>query len=140
MRAPPGGFLILLSLIIGACAAALEPGVVPDSQMSLDVSNETSIPIALVVNHLALGNVVAGRARHYSAAELPSLPWHAEARTLAGRTVVELDVRSGAVRIASNGSRGVAMRVDLSCGRIDLWSGPPLAGPAPGPGTPGDCD
>ncbi len=31
-------------------------------------------------------------------------------------------------------------RVDLSCGRIDIWSGTPMMGPAPGPGVPGDCD
>jgi hypothetical protein len=35
--------------------------------------------------------------------------------------------------------KGDGNRVDLSCGRIDVWAGPPLLGPAPGPGTPGDC-
>ena len=28
---------------------------------------------------------------------------------------------------------------NLSCGRLDIWSGPPLSGPPPGPGKPGDC-
>ncbi len=36
------------------------------------------------------------------------------------------------------GSTRAAARVDLSCGRIDMWAGPPLAGPVPGPGSPGD--
>ena len=51
-------------------------------------------------------------------------------------------VHDGDVYSSSDGrqSHGVAARADLSCGRIDLWSGPPLAGPAPNPGTPGDCD
>jgi len=35
--------------------------------------------------------------------------------------------------------KGDGVRVDLSCGRLDVWSGPPMIGPAPGTGSPGDC-
>ncbi len=35
---------------------------------------------------------------------------------------------------------GVGFREDLCCGRLDVWLGVPHAGPAPGPGTAGDCD
>jgi hypothetical protein len=36
-------------------------------------------------------------------------------------------------------SKGDAIRVDLSCGLLEVWTGPPLTGPPPGPGTSGDC-
>ena len=46
---------------------------------------------------------------------------------------------TGSSRPADLSAQGDAVRVDLSCGRLDIWSGPPLLGPPPGPGTPGDC-
>ena len=36
--------------------------------------------------------------------------------------------------------KGDAVRVDLSCGVLRIWSGPPLLGGVPGPGSPGDCE
>jgi hypothetical protein len=78
------------------------------------------------------------------ATSLPALPWAIEARSPSGRVLTSLTVNSGDVwqvtfPDGSVGSKGDAARVDLSCGRLDIWSGPPLAGPAPGPGSPGDC-
>ena len=35
---------------------------------------------------------------------------------------------------------GRAVRADLSCGRLDVWSGPPLLGPMYSPGPSGDCE
>ena len=79
-----------------------------------------------------------------AAAALPALPWVVEVRSPSGRMLVSMTVRAGDVQqiLNADGSvtySGDAMRVDLSCGRIDIWSGPPMAGPAPGPGSPGDC-
>ena len=58
---------------------------------------------------------------------------------------MELTVSAGDVWSQQNAdgsgeSKGDGARVDLSCGRIDVWSGTPMMGPAPGPGAPGDCD
>jgi hypothetical protein len=53
--------------------------------------------------------------------------------------LVSMIVHDGDVVAAADGDKGDANRVDLSCGRLDIWSGPPLLGPAPGPGSPGDC-
>jgi len=50
-----------------------------------------------------------------------------------------MTVRPGDVWETAGQMKGDAVRVDLSCGRLDIWSGPPLLGPAPGPGKPGDC-
>jgi hypothetical protein len=76
--------------------------------------------------------------------DLPALPWAVEARTSGGRALSSMTVRPGDVwettRPDGSGEmKGDAVRVDLSCGRLDMWSGPPLLGPPPGPGTPGDC-
>ena len=40
----------------------------------------------------------------------------------------------------SKKKKGSGARVDLSCGRLDVWVGPPMHGPFPAPGRPGDCD
>jgi len=77
--------------------------------------------------------------------DLPRQPWLVEARTPTGRVLSSMTVRPGDVweTTMPDGStqmKGDAVRVDLSCGRLDMWSGPPLLGPAPGPGKTGDCD
>ncbi len=124
------------------------PGVavVPDQEMRLEISNGTTLPVTLVVNGVVVDTFPAGDgpAEGIPASELPPLPWDVEARSPTGRALVTLTVRSGDVWSAdtSNGGRevhGAAVRVDLSCGRLDIWSGPPLMGPLPGPGIPGDC-
>ena len=66
-------------------------------------------------------------------------PWFVEARTASGRALLTLVVHAGDVRYQESSTRGDANRIDLSCGRLDIWAGPPLIGPMPGPGSPGDC-
>ncbi len=106
--------------------------------MELHANNGTPLQLAIVVNGQM--ELLAPHAQlDLFAATLPSLPWVAEVRTVTGRTLLSLTVRSGDVIEGPNGSTGDGARVDLSCGGIDLWSGPPLLGPMPGPGTPGDC-
>jgi hypothetical protein len=108
--------------------------------MSIGIANGTSIEVELVVNGSHIRMIPPLTNIEVRAAELPALPWQSGVTTKAGRTLVTLEVRSGAVHVTSNGSSGVGARVDLSCGRLDVYSGPPMAGPMPGPGTPGDCD
>jgi len=113
----------------------------------LGVSNAATIPVTLVVN----GNVVGTYPPKTGTTgigidpgTLPPLPWHVVARTAGGRALLTMDVTAPPVSIPRAGGGGevigAAVRVDLSCGRLDLWAGPPVAGPAPGPGNPGDCD
>jgi len=123
-------------VVAGACGSG---GVLGD-RMKLDIANGTSIAVSLVVNEVAVGQIAPGQSGEFKAAQLPRLPWNVEARTISGRPLVSLHVNEGDVMMSNDGSQGDAARVDLSCGRIDIWSGPPLAGPMPGPGTPGDCD
>ena len=56
-------------------------------------------------------------------------------------TVNPGDVARTAVPGGPVSMSGRMARVDLSCGRLDLWAGgaAPI-GPAPGPGVQGDCE
>ena len=120
--------------------------VTPPEQMRLEVSNGTTIPVVADRERRAR----AARSRpaqraDLGLADLGPLPWAAQVRTGAGRVLVEATVRAGDVWSQQNAdgsgeSKGDGARVDLSCGRIDIWSGTPMMGPAPGPGVPGDCD
>jgi len=120
-------------------------GVVPPDSMSLAVNNGTTLTVSLVVNGSLIANLDPATCLGCSeddavpASLLPPLPWQAEVRSATGRVLVSLTVHEGDVEYEASSSKGDANRVDLSCGRIDIWSGPPLLGPAPGPGTPGDC-
>ena len=129
--------LAIASLVLAGCGDAT---VVPDAQMSIGVANGTSIPVTLVVNGSPIKVIPPTTNIEVPAAQLPALPWQAHLTTAAGRTLVSLGINSGDVHRTSNGSDGVGHRVDLSCGRLDVYSGPPMLGPMPGPGVPGDCD
>lgn len=124
------------------------PTVVPPSApatRSLEVGNGTAIAVTLVVNGTALRVVPPGAAIAVPVSELPRLPWTVEARSPRGRVLTSMTVRPGDVRETTtpNGARAyqsAGARVDLSCGRLDIWSGMPMLGPLPGPGKPGDCE
>ena len=126
---------VLLCVLIVGCTR----GTVPAASMTVSISNSTTIPVSVVVNGTAIETLGAGSGAQIPASELPGLPWRVEARTSFGRVLLSLAMHDGDVAYTADGSKGVAARVDLSCGRIDLWSGPPLAGPMPGSGSPGDC-
>jgi hypothetical protein len=130
---------ILAAALLIALFAGCSPPVVPAGSMSVSISNGTTLTITLVVDDVPVATVAPGSGDSIPAVRLPSPPWNVEARSRSGRVLVSMVVRPGEVVVAGNGSRGVGNRVDLSCGRLDIWSGPPLSGPAPGPGSPGDC-
>jgi hypothetical protein len=119
--------------------------VTPPERMRLEVSNGTTIPVMLTVNGAPGRPIPAGQRADLGLADLGPLPWVAQVRTGSGRVLVEATIRAGDVWSQQNAdgsgeSKGDGARVDLSCGRIDIWSGTPMMGPAPGPGEPGDCD
>ncbi len=107
--------------------------------MSLDISNGSTLPLTLTVNAQQIETIGAMGGDHIVSARLPALPWDARLLSPSGREILQLTVHEGDVHSDQRSESGVARRVDLSCGRIDMWSGPPLAGPMPGPGKPGDC-
>lgn len=133
-------FSALLLALISACSPA------PTAEAhDLVISNQTALAITLVVNNVVVRTVQAHKQDAVFVRELPPQPWVVEARTSSGRVLSSMTVRPGDVwettsPDGSNQMTGDAVRVDLSCGRLDMWSGPPLLGPPPGPGKPGDCD
>ena len=133
----------LLAFAAGGCGSAapsaLPLGPVPDGQMSLTANNQSDRSLELFVNDGKVADVAAKSQLTIQAKDLHPLPWAAELRLPTGRTLLELTITSGSVVRLENGSRSVGTRVDLSCGRIELWAVFPLGGPAPGSGRPGDC-
>jgi hypothetical protein len=112
--------------------------------MTLSIENDTTIAVTLVVNGKVIETVPAGGYEDPIKAELPGLPWNVETRSPSGRVLSSMTVHAGDVWQTTdpNGggeAKGDAVRVDLSCGRLDVWSGTPLLGPPPGPGRSGDC-
>jgi hypothetical protein len=125
---------------VSACQALIHaPEVVPPEAMRLEASNETSVEIVLFVNGVSIRNLPPMQSVALSSSELPVLPWQAELRLGTGRTVLHLDVAAGDVTVERDGNGtmvsqgGDAVRIDLVCGRLDLWSGPPLLGGPPVP-------
>jgi hypothetical protein len=135
--------LVALVLLVG-CTTTLPPARLPPTH-SLEVGNGTTLAVTLVVNGTALRVIPPGGSASIPVGELPLLPYAIEARSPRGRVLTSMTVNAGDVRETTtpNGAReysSAAVRVDLSCGRLDIWSGFPMLGPLPGPGTPGDCE
>lgn len=113
-------------------------------QPGVSVSNGTTLAVTILVNGTRIQTFAAGSAGTIPTRQLPAFPWSIEAHSPSGRLLSALIVRPGDVlqTAAPGGGRivkGDGVRVDLSCGRLDVWVGPPLAGPVPGSGSPGDC-
>lgn len=137
------GFVTATALLIAVACSG--PGPNPPTNADLEISNGTTFVVTLVVNGNAISDVMPGSVERISPTRLSSLPWKVEARTTRGRVLASMTVQAGDVTRTTNpdGSwswKGDGVRVDLSCGRLDIWSGPPLAGPVPGSGKSGDCD
>ena len=131
------GSLVLAVVLLAGCAAPVAPA-------GVEVSNGTTLVVTITVNGVAAKTVAPSATAAIPVTELPPLPWLVEARAPSGRVLTSMTVHTGDVSQTTTSyggeqERGVAARVDLSCGRLDIWSGPPLIGPMPGPGTPGDC-
>ena len=134
----------VLAAAVLALVATCSPAPTAEAR-DLVVSNETAVVITLAVNGVVVRTVQAHTQESVLVKDLPPQPWLVEARTPSGRVLSSMTVRPGDVwetnlPDGSTQMKGDAVRVDLSCGRLDMWSGPPLLGPPPGPGKPGDCD
>ncbi len=136
LRAQIIGLAIVTAWLAAGCHAAASPTPPAASRPPLSISNETSIPVTLVVNGSVVETVAPGDRQDPITATLPARPWTIEARSPSGRVLSTLTVSATDYISATSGR---AVRADLSCGRLDVWSGPPLLGPMFSPGPPGDC-
>jgi hypothetical protein len=138
--------IVPLAGLLGACGLIPGLGAPPARPVGVEVSNGTDLEVALVVNGKDTWIVPAhGQTPGPITAEiLGPMPWTVDARTSTGRLLTSMVVHDGDVQHVDLGngrssSRSVLARVDLSCGRLDMWAGTPASGPVPGPGVPGDC-
>ena len=134
----------LALLAIGLLAAGC--GLLPGERPELGVSNGTDLVVVVTVNGELLGEFPPhGPGPEFDVSRLPALPWTVEARTVSGRLLTSMVVEPGDVQRTVEANdvvslSGALARVDLSCGRLDIWAGFRPSGPAPGPGRPGDCE
>lgn len=135
----PKPSLAVVVLVLGVMSGCAGPGGSNPPNYKLSIANYTTIAVTLVVNGKVIETVPAGGYQDPIKGELPGLPWNVETRSPSGRVLSRMTVNAGDVWQTTNEAKGDAVRVDLSCGRLDVWSGPPLLGPIPGPGQPGDC-
>lgn len=130
--------------LLAACSSTVLPLQTSTPADTLGISNGTTLAVTLSVNGTVLGTFGPGtRSDAIAVGAAQPLPWLVEARSPSGRLLTSMTVRAGDVsKAAASGTieyRGVGARVDLSCGRLDIWVGLPMLGPMPGPGSPGDC-
>lgn len=120
------------AVLVAACELVPSPAASPND---LEVANGTTLEVWLLVNGRIVDRVPSGEHREIPEGTLGSHPWVVEARTATGRILLRLEVPAPV-----SGASGRGARADLSCGRLDVFAGAPMMGPAPGPGVPGDCE
>ena len=141
-----GLWLGIAGLVLAGCSAPTppipspsplaSPSAVPLAVSQLNVSNQTTITVTVLVNGHVIATVRPGVQLAPIPAVLPPRPWSIETHSPTGRVLSSLQI-SATDYVDNQDGRGV--RADLSCGRLDLWSGPPMMGPVPIPGPSGDC-
>jgi hypothetical protein len=144
MTTPRAARLLALLLgLVGALGAGCSPALGPD--YSLSVSNDTTIPVTLVVNAKQLGVIEAGDGLEIEDGDLPPRPWTVELTTAAGRSLATLPVAEGSVvdERAPDGTgsyRAPISRTVLSCGTLLIQVGDTAyRGGGLAEGGPGDC-
>ncbi len=138
--------LVLIATVLLAGGCQLLPS---DASGDYDivVNNGTTLDVAIIVNGSIARVVNGGASASMPATTLGALPWAIEAKTSSGRVLASMEVSAGSTGCtqdpAGGGTscRGVVRQVDLSCGRFEMYTNGSgfSGGPAPGPGTPGDC-
>ena len=146
------GKMIGVAAMIASCTSVGSPqqsasgGPQSTPSMPLSISNGTWVPVTLVINGTVIETVQPGGYEDPVTVALPALPWSVEARSPSGRVLSRMNVNAGDVVYTGpdasgrSSAKGDAVRVDLPCGRLDIWSGPPLLGPAFQPDTSLSCD
>ncbi len=134
--------------VVLALAAALVAGcshVIWGPDYSLNVSNETTIPVTLLVNGEQISVIEPGNGLIIHDRELPARPWTVELTTAGGRSLAALPVAEGSVvderALDGTGSYSAPMsRTVLSCGTLLIQVGDTQSGGGgPVQGVDGDC-
>jgi hypothetical protein len=137
----------LLWVDLPAAGAPSPPGS-PASEWPwvLGISNATTIPVSLVVNGTIVGTYAPGQGSGdgIGRSHLPPLPWLVEARSPGGHVLVSMTVHDGDIwtSTSSNGGTGFSApgnRIDLACGRVDIWVMAEMGGPGPPSGALPSC-
>ena len=132
--------------VAAACASPAPPlPSLTATEAQLAINNGTTIPVTLIVNGSKVGTIPASSRQDPVGAPLPPLPWSVEAMSPTNQVLLTLTVSAGDVASGQGGgvagSKGRLASVDLACGRLELWSGPPPVGePTFIPGPSGDCE
>jgi hypothetical protein len=136
----------LLSCQFGSASspsASGTPRIAPSSfsftnspSIPLEIRNGSTITVTVRINGQTVAAVQPSDYSAVPAADLPAPPWSVDvlgrnSRSLGSFTVPSFD----SVSIES----GYGVRLDLNCGRVDVWIGPPLLGPTFVPGESGNC-
>jgi len=121
----------------------------PSADDDIVVGNGTTLTVGVLVNETLAYTYAPGEGGTIPAAGLGPLPWTVEARTASGRLLATMTVTAGSTACTDGASggpgrscQGVFALRDLSCGRFEMHTNGSMfsGGPAPGPGTPGDCE
>jgi hypothetical protein len=132
---------IVAALAVAACGLATPISTPILAPMRLSIQNGTTIPVAIAVNGVVIETVPPGGYEDPVKAPMPPLPWSVETRSPSGRVLSQMTVKAGDAWFTTpdpNGrseSHAPAVRVDLSCGRLDMWVLNEMNGPmfVPGP-------
>lgn len=125
--------IALAAIVALAAASCGGPTPTPSATASppttlrstVSVANGTTVPVTIAVNGTVLGTVPAGATEDPIRAVLPARPWTVEARSPSGRVLATLAVSA---QDELSTTSGVAVREDLACGRLELWTGGPHGG------------
>jgi hypothetical protein len=140
MRYPGlGATLALCATLAAGCSSSAGASPSASAAIPLSVANSTTIAVTIVVNGETVATVQPGSQADITAG-LPPLPWDVESRSPSGRVLSSMTVREGDYWATMHPDghteiRGDGVRVDLSCGRLDIWYGPRLLGPMFSPGS-----
>ncbi len=132
------GYPLVVAALVAACGGpTMSPG------LTLSVANGTTITVSLVVNGALVTTVAPGVTEDPVKATLPGLPWKVETRSPSGRTLSMMTVKAGDTTATADSHgqtwTGDVVRVALSCGRLAVWAGPQIEGPAEWSPEPDDC-
>ena len=137
-------WIVLATGLVAVVAIAACDVVMPETP-DLHVDNGTTLDVEVFVGERLIDTVGPSTVVTWSPPTVPPLPWRVSVRTGSGRELVAFVVGpgDGGSTTGPDGlvdTHGAGARVDLSCGRLDAYAGPPLIGPAPRPAVPGDCE
>jgi hypothetical protein len=137
------------SVVVGLFAAIVASCGSLATTPNLGARNGTTIDVAIVVNNVEIGRLAPGESIEGVQDRAGSLPWLVQLRTTeSGRAVLTMRLEPAELdpAVDANGvsvESGSLTTVDLSCGRLEVWTGDRSAvgaGPPPGAGRPGDCE